>query len=221
MLSPLARKLLIKSSHRVLVVNSPADYSSLLEPLPVEAALFFTPQNDSYNQVHLFVKNREELIKELEWLHTYLNPNSTFWIMYPKKSSGIQSDLDMMQNWDELAKYGLDGVASAAVDATWTAIRFRPKDQVKKSAVRNESISQNEFGAYIDVANRQVSLPPFLKAELEQHPQALSFFNKLSYTNKKEYVLWLLTAKQEKTRSERLIKIIGKLLAGKKNPAEK
>jgi hypothetical protein len=141
--------------------------------------------------------------------------------MYPKKSSGIPSDINMMQSWEPLAKYGLDGVASAAVDSTWTAIRFRPKEQVKKSSVRNESISQNEFGEYIDVANRQVSLPPFLKAELEQHPQALSFFNKLSYTNKKEYVLWLLTARQEKTRSERLIKIIGKLLAGKKNPAEK
>ena len=141
--------------------------------------------------------------------------------MYPKKSSGIPSDLDMMHSWEQLAKYGLDGVASASVDSAWTAIRFRPKDQVKKSAVGNESISQNELGEYIDVVNRLVSLPPFLKAQLEQHPKALEFFNTLSYTNKKEYVLWLLTAKQEKTRSERLTKTVDKLLAGKKNPAEK
>ncbi len=221
MLSPLAKKLLIKAAHQVLIINSPAEYSALLEPLPPDAVLFFEPENGTYDQVHLFVKDRAELVKELKWVHTHLSIGSTFWIMYPKKSSGIKSDLDMMQSWDEPAKYGLDGVASAAVNSTWTAIRFRPKDQVKKSAVRNASISQNEFGEYIDIANRQVSLPPSLKLELEQHPQALAFFNTLSYTNKKEYVLWLLTAKQEKTKFERLAKIVDKLLTGKKNPAGK
>src|SRR5260221_562409 len=43
----------------------------------------------------------------------------------------------------------------------------------------------------------------------------------LSYSNKKEYLLWILTAKQEKTRNERLGKLTEKLVAGKKNPSEK
>jgi uncharacterized protein YdeI (YjbR/CyaY-like superfamily) len=34
-------------------------------------------------------------------------------------------------------------------------------------------------------------------------------------------VLWILTAKQEKTREERLVKMVEKLVAGKKNPADK
>jgi uncharacterized protein YdeI (YjbR/CyaY-like superfamily) len=49
----------------------------------------------------------------------------------------------------------------------------------------------------------------------------LSLYQQLSYSNKKEYLLWILTAKQEKTRDERLVKFIEKLIAGKKNPSEK
>jgi uncharacterized protein YdeI (YjbR/CyaY-like superfamily) len=52
-------------------------------------------------------------------------------------------------------------------------------------------------------------------------PAAHQFYDSLSYSNRKEYVLWLLTAKQQKTREYRLVKTIEKLLAGKKNPAEK
>jgi uncharacterized protein YdeI (YjbR/CyaY-like superfamily) len=49
----------------------------------------------------------------------------------------------------------------------------------------------------------------------------MDFYQQLSYSNKKEYVLWILTAKQEKTRDERLVKLVEKLNVGKKNPSEK
>jgi uncharacterized protein YdeI (YjbR/CyaY-like superfamily) len=56
---------------------------------------------------------------------------------------------------------------------------------------------------------------------LVNSPQALAHLEKLSYTNKKEYVLWILSAKQEQTRHIRLEKMVALLLAGKKNPSEK
>jgi uncharacterized protein YdeI (YjbR/CyaY-like superfamily) len=49
----------------------------------------------------------------------------------------------------------------------------------------------------------------------------MSFYEELSYTNKKEYVLWILTAKQEKTRQDRITKMVQKLLEGMKNPTQK
>ena len=60
-------------------------------------------------------------------------------------------------------------------------------------------------------------------AVLEPLPEgAKAEFNPaLSFTNKKEYVVWILSAKQEKTRTDRLAKIVEKLLAKKKNPSEK
>jgi len=155
------------------------------------------------------------------WLTDHLRPDTIFWITYPKKSSGIESDLEMMQSWDETSKYGLDGVAAAAIDQTWTALRFRPKEQVKRSEGCNSEIENNPIGEYVDVKNRIVTLPQDLKHMLESRPESIQFFESLSYTNKKEYVTWVLTAKQEKTRTERISKSLEKLLARKKNPSEK
>jgi len=126
-----------------------------------------------------------------------------------------------MGSWDELIPYGLDGVASIAVDETWAASRFRPLGQAKISGVGNQQIRQNEYSAYVDVDNKIITLPEDVNAVLQQSPQAMAFYQQLSYSNKKEYVLWILTAKQDKTRSERLIKLVEKLVAGKKNPSEK
>jgi uncharacterized protein YdeI (YjbR/CyaY-like superfamily) len=50
---------------------------------------------------------------------------------------------------------------------------------------------------------------------------AMAFYESLSFSNKKEYVVWILSAKQEKTKTERLEKLVEKLLTGKKNPSEK
>ncbi|HEY1024296.1 MAG TPA: YdeI/OmpD-associated family protein [Sphingobacteriaceae bacterium] len=218
--NPIVRKLLIKPAHRVLLVNAPASYPAELDPLPRETQLDLTAYGQ-YDVIQLFVSNRQELERDLSWLQDHLRDDTILWITYPKKNSGIPSDLGMMESWDETAVYGLSGVAAAAIDQTWTALRFRPSDQIKKSDVRNAAISNNALGEFIDVVNRLVSLPPDLKAVLETNPHALNFFNELSYTNKKEYVTWILTAKQAKTREDRVSKTVGKLLNGKKNPSQK
>jgi hypothetical protein len=218
--SKLAKKLQIKPAYRVLLVNAPAQYSELLEPLPREAQLF-TKADGTFDVVQLFVMNSEELQRDLVWLNDHLRPDTIFWIAYPKKSSGITSDLDMMQSWDETAKYGLSGVAAAAINETWTALRFRPSSHVKRSEVCNSEIENNALGQYIDVKNRIITLPPELQHAMRSQPASVAFFNTLSYTNKKEYVSWVLTAKQDKTRADRINKTVEKLLSGKKNPSDK
>lgn len=97
----------------------------------------------------LFVKNSTELNRDLCWLTDHLRPDTILWITYPKKSSGIESDLGTMRHWDETSKYGLEGVAAAAIDSTWTALRFRPAGQIKKSEVCNTEIEKNELGQYL------------------------------------------------------------------------
>lgn len=218
--SALVRKLQIKPTHRILLVNAPAAYTDELQPLPREVQVHHTPDG-RYDVVQLFVINRRELEKELTWLPEHLREDTVFWITYPKKGSGIQTDLGMMESWDETARAGLSAVAAASIDATWTALRFKPANLVKKSATGSQQVRNSAFSAYIDADNRTVTLPPDLKGILQQHPSALSFFEDLSYTNKKEFVLWVLTAKQDKTRQDRILKMVQKLLEGKKNPSQK
>jgi hypothetical protein len=221
-MNALAKKLQIKPGSRWLLFNAPANYLDLLEPLPEGTSISFAIEGQ-FNGVQLFVKNSTELSESLKIIAPVLNTKTEtiFWVIYPKKSSNIPTDLAMMSSWDELGTYGLEGVAAAAVDETWTALRFRPKALTKASDTRNEEIQKNEYAQYIDVANKQITLPDDITAALQQTPAAMHFYQSLSYSNRKEYVLWILTAKQEKTKLERLSKMVEKLIAGKKNPSEK
>ncbi|WP_114937217.1 YdeI/OmpD-associated family protein [Mucilaginibacter endophyticus] len=219
-MNALAKKLLIKPNSRWLIQNAPAGYPDSLSPLPDNADLVFSVQGD-FNGIQLFVKNSEELISELKVVTPLLNSDTVFWIIYPKKNSGIQTDLEMMSSWDAPAQYGLRPVASAAVNEVWTALRFRPVEAVKVSEGRNEAVRNNEHSAYIDVDNKIVTLPNYVKETLEQHPGVLDYFQSLAYSHKKEYVLWILTAKQEKTRQDRLAKMVEMLQNKKKNPSDK
>jgi len=191
-----------------------------LEPLPAGTTALFTPTGNA-DGVQVFVKDSAELAASLKVIAPLLKADTVLWVTYPKKSSGIKSGLEMMSSWDEPAKYGLRPVAAASVNETWTAIRLRPEGQSKLSDSRNDNIKSNEYGAYIDVDNRKITLPPEMKTILEESSNALAFFHSLSFSNKKEYVVWILSAKQEKTKTERLIKFVEKLSAGKKNPSEK
>ena len=219
-ISPVAKKLLIKPGKSWLFYNAPEDYLAVLEPLPEGVATKFSTGGD-FDGVQLFVKNSAELTDSLKTIIPILKPDTLFWITYPKKSSGIPSDLEMMSSWDELATYGYNGVAAAAINEIWTALRFRPKGQSKVSDSCNEEIKKNEYANYIDVDNKQIKLPDEIQQVLAGQPAAMEFYQKLSYSNKKEYVVWILSARQEKTKNERLIKLVEKLSEGKKNPSEK
>jgi len=219
-ISPVAKKLLIKPGKNWLFYNAPEDYLAVLEPLPEGAAAKFSTGGE-FDGVQLFVKNSGELIDSLKTIMPILKPDTVFWVTYPKKSSGITSDLEMMSSWDELDRYGYNGVAAAAINDIWTALRFRPKGQSKVSDSCNEEIKKNDYANYIDVDNKQIKLPGEMQQVLANEPVAMEFYQKLSYSNKKEYVVWILSAKQEKTKNERLVKLVEKLSEGKKNPSEK
>jgi len=218
--NPLAKKLQVKPDKSWLLFNAPENYLTSLEPLPDGVTIAYEATG-SFDGVQLFVKDSTELIASLKVIVPVLKPDTVFWIIYPKKSSGIKSDLEMMSSWDEPAKYELAGVAAAAVNETWTALRFRQEGQSKVSEFCNEEIKKNEYSAFIDLDNRQIILPPIMQLALEQSTNALAFYQTLSFTNKKEYVVWILSAEQEKTLNERLIKLVDKLAARKKNPSEK
>ncbi|OHR73439.1 hypothetical protein HMPREF3291_19240 [Bacillus sp. HMSC76G11] len=60
------------------------------------------------------------------------------WVSYPNKSSNIKTDINRDQGWDVLINEGLVGIAQIAIDDTWPALRFRPKDAIKKLIRKKE-----------------------------------------------------------------------------------
>jgi hypothetical protein len=219
-MNTLAKKLQIKPNSRWLLFNAPANYPESLTPLPDGAEMVLNT-GGVFNGIQLFVTNSTELASDLKIIVPLLRDDTVFWIIYPKKNSGIDTDLEMMSSWDSPAQYGLRPVASAAVNEIWTALRFRPIGQSKLSEGRKDAVRNNEYGEYIDVDNKIITLPDYVKATLEQQPGALAWFQQLAYSHKKEYLLWILTAKQDKTRQDRLAKMVTMLQDKKKNPSDK
>lgn len=202
----LAKKLQLKSG-TLHIINAPAEYFSLLQPLP--AGIDFTDTKTAKPQhIHLFAKNSSELRKVFPEAASLLTASTIFWVMYPKKASGIKSDLGMVFEWPVLYEAGLRPVASAAIDDHWTALRFKPAADVKRSEVRNSSIENSNMAEYIDTKNRRVKLPEDVLDALQNDTGTIVYFEQLTFTHKKEYVTWVLTAKQEKTRESRVQKMV-------------
>jgi hypothetical protein len=219
-MNPLAKKLLIKPGQTWLVLNSPESYLATLEPLPDGVKLLFDVIGP-VDGMQLFVKNNHELAETLTQVKAILKPETVVWITYPKKNSGIETDLEMMGSWDVLKQYGLRPVASAAINDVWTALRIRPEHLVKLSDFSKASIQKNDYSAYIDTQKKQVTLPPDVESVLRTNPAALTVYESLAWSHRKEYMVWILSAKQEQTRVSRITKMIEMLLAGKKNPSAK
>ncbi len=219
-ISSIAKKLQIKPGKHWLFYNAPDHYLAALEPLPDATTTTFEPVGN-IDGVQLFVIDSADLASSLAIIAPLLKPDTLIWATYPKKASGIKTDLEMTKSWDEAAKYGLRPVAAASIDEKWTAMRLRPEEQTKVSEFCNEEIEKNDNSQYIDLVNRKIIPPPDMQAVLSKSSAAMSFFDALSFTNKKEYVIWILSAKQEKTKNDRLEKLTEKLLTGKKNPSEK
>lgn len=73
-----------------------------------------------------------------------------------------------------------------------------------------------EIAVVADNTPREVVVPQDLAAALADEPVASAFFDKLSYTHRKEYVRWIEEAKKEETRARRVEKTVAMLLDGKR-----
>ena len=54
------------------------------------------------------------------------------WLLYPKKSGGIRTDITRDHGWEPVHAAGFLGVAQVAVDADWSALRFRRREEIRE-----------------------------------------------------------------------------------------
>jgi hypothetical protein len=85
------------------------------------------------------------------------------------------------------------------------------RDQIKKSAGDSVKVTLE-----LDLEERQTVIPDDLRMALEYQPEAMIGFEKLSHSQQKLYVDWILSAKQETTRRNRIEKTLSLLAQGKK-----
>jgi len=121
--TPLVQKLGIKPGHRLLFVQPPANFAATLGPLPTEA-LLVAPTAKQTDVILLFVESVAELKKRFAPLAKRLVANGALWVCWPKKASGVPTDLTENVVRDHGLDVGLVDVKVCAVDDIWSGLKF-------------------------------------------------------------------------------------------------
>ncbi|MGA7475115.1 MAG: hypothetical protein WBW60_20430, partial [Candidatus Sulfotelmatobacter sp.] len=92
-------------------------------------------QGDALDFSMLFTKSRAELMKEFSRMAKLLSPAGMLWVSWPKKSSGVETDVDENVVREIGLKAGLVDVKVCAVTEVWSGLKFvwRVKDRVRQS----------------------------------------------------------------------------------------
>jgi Protein of unknown function (DUF3052) len=121
--TPLPQKLRIKPAMEVVAINAPANYRKLLGKLPT-GVTFKNRIRTGSNFIHFFTKNRTELAKELNSLRKKIAENGVVWISWPKKSSGVRTDVTEDVIRDIALPIGFVDIKVCAVDETWSGLKL-------------------------------------------------------------------------------------------------
>ncbi|MGB6153262.1 MAG: DUF3052 domain-containing protein [Pricia sp.] len=123
--TPLAKKLGLKDGDAIQVFNAPKKYMDFFNDFPSgvkdQGKGVYEKQIDF---IHIFAKTMEELESSFKIAKPNLKKNGILWISWPKKSSGIPTELDKFS----VMKYGLySGLVDtkvAAIDESWSGHKF-------------------------------------------------------------------------------------------------
>lgn len=221
MANTVADKLRIKAGHVLLTIHAPSDFKKGLEGLPagVKISDIAAGRTKNYDQVHWFVLNRAQMEKEMSRIMKLLKPDVTVWVYYPKGSSKLQTDLTRDKGWDCLLAEGdkLTWLSLISFNDTWSVFGFRAKTEADKKKEARPAAPREIFN-WVTPQTKEVKLPDDLAAALKKNKKEAAYFDTLSFTNKKEYIEWIVTAKRAETRAERIQGTIERLGKQWKNP---
>jgi hypothetical protein len=221
-LQTLLEKLQFKDEKNLLVQGLPSTVEKQFAKLTFAKSVTPLLKARKIDFALVFAVSHKQLKEILADVIPALAPDAKFWIAYPKVSSKIVSDLARASTcqWECIASSGFEGVRTINMDNVWTAMRFKKIETIKHTTKVSITGVPVEI-AGVDQISKTITAPPDLIKLFSKNKKAETFFEALSFTNKKEYVGWITSAKKEETKIARLEATIEKLNNGKKNPSEK
>jgi hypothetical protein len=129
--TPLVKKLGFKEGFRVGLVNSPRGFQTELNPLPINVKILVGHLPKLLDLILFFAGAQKILRREFPTLAQKLARNGMLWIAWPKKASGIATDLSD----NSVRQIGLDAglvdVKVCAINEIWSGLKFvyRLKDR--------------------------------------------------------------------------------------------
>ena len=122
--TPLWKKLGYKTGMSAYIDGAPSNYISLLA-LPVDIVVTWLPRAKSDIEfVHLFATSTSKLKRKLESYRKRIVPGGVIWVSWPKKSSGLKSNITEDTIREVALPIGLVDVKVCAVDAVWSGLKL-------------------------------------------------------------------------------------------------
>ena len=127
----LVQKLGFKEGFRVGFVNRPTEFEKELGPLPNDVEIIIGRLPKRLDLIILFTDSQQTLKREFPRLAERVAENGMLWIAWPKKASGVATDLSD----NSVRQIGLDAglvdVKVCAVNDIWSGLKFvyRLKDR--------------------------------------------------------------------------------------------
>jgi hypothetical protein len=121
--TPLAKKLGIKAGTTVCLSHAPKHYGGLVAPLP-DGVRLVRRVNETTDLVHIFVTRRKELERGLTSTLKSMRPDAAVWVSWPKKSSGVATDITEDTIRDVALPMGLVDIKVCAVDDVWSGLKL-------------------------------------------------------------------------------------------------
>jgi hypothetical protein len=119
---PLAAKLGLASGQRLLLVDPPAHLDTLIADAPRDLARL--PRLAEFDVGWIFATRYDDLARALARTLPKLAQGGMIWVSWPKKSSGVATDMTEDRVRDAALPLGLVDVKVCAVDETWSGLKL-------------------------------------------------------------------------------------------------
>ena len=121
--TPLAKKLGIKAGFVVAVVNGPANYRELIDPVPDDVRIVEQAESAT-DLVHLFTNSRDELFGKLAELVRQIKQDGSIWVSWYKKAARLPTEITEDTIREAAFPLGLVDVKVCAVDDRWSGLKL-------------------------------------------------------------------------------------------------
>jgi hypothetical protein len=128
--TPLAKKLGIVEGRTVLQLAAPAQLGEWLAPLPARVS-FAKRAGAQVDIAHVFATRRADLDKHLRTLRRSLRPDAAVWVSWPKKTSGVASDISEDVIRALALPLGFVDVKVCAVSEVWSGLKIVVRKQLR------------------------------------------------------------------------------------------
>jgi hypothetical protein len=121
--TPLAKKLGLREGDRVLLVGAPGGAEELLEPLPAGVSVVRRARAP-LDAIVFFTTRRSDVVRRHAELAARLTPAGMLWLAWPKRASGVPTDVTEDVLRDVILPSGMVDTKVCAIDETWSGLRF-------------------------------------------------------------------------------------------------